>query len=586
MNLKQEDKIKADFRIFLVLLWNDMGLPNPTKMQLLFADTLQQGKHRKLAMLGFRGFAKTYICIAFALWNLYKDPSLQIAFWSSNQDNAADSTKLMLKLILDLPWLQHMAPGPNQDQSTLSFDVKGRGLFRGSSVMAFGIGGSITGTRADILIVDDPETSTNGDTAKKRASIDRAMNEATFVIKDGGRIVVLGTVHFDDSLYTRLMGQGYQIYLFPMATPSKETQQLCWPYYLPPLRALIEETKEGSALDRFTEDEIAIKKQTGLLAFERQCLVNPFRTSLSNKPIKFSKMIVFPADKEKLPTRFFHGNDENYRDEDAMNFSSASFVDKLYRPYKVGEKMAPYDYKLAYLDPAGSGLDETALIIIGVSSGYVTLFHSEGMLDGASPENMSHIIERCVYYGVDELAVESNFGQDLYAQLLRGHYAQTYKKFGLGSEKPLAITTHRQTQNKEKRIIAALDSVINYGRMVITKDALIVDYESANIHETENKMAYRLTYQLSYISEGGEQLDFDDRVDALASAIVKCEGYLAQHPQEAAETYDSWLIREAFKQEQEIFEELEEEPASFLDVKEFQRTRRQFVGKRHQKTVQ
>jgi hypothetical protein len=552
------DRLKEDFRIFLVLLWREMGLPDPTKMQLLFADTLQQGNHRKLGLLGFRGFAKTLICIAFALWNLYKDQSLQIAFWSSNQDNAADSTKLMLKLIKEIDWLSHLYPTPDQDQSALSFDVRGRGISRGSSVMAFGIGGSITGTRADILIVDDPETSSNGDTAKKRISIDRAMNEATFVIKDGGRIVVLGTVHFDDSLYTRLMGQGYQIYLFPMATPSEETQRLCWPYYLPPVRKMIEETKEGSPLDRFTPEEIELKRQTGLLAFERQCLVNPFRTSLSKKPLKLSKVIVFPADKDKLPTRFFHGEDQNYLDNETMGFSSASLVDKLYRPYKVGEEMAPYDYKLAYVDPAGSGVDETALVIVGVSSGYAVVFHVEGMKDGASPENMDRILERCVFYDVDEVCIESNFGQELYAQLLRGHYAKVYGKHGMGSSKPLAITTHRQTVKKGTRIISALDSVINYGRMVMTREAFISDYESANIHETEDKMTYRLSYQISYFSEDGEKLDHDDRIDSLGSAIEKLSGFLAVHPQEAAETYDSWLIRKAFEQDQQIFVEMEE----------------------------
>lgn len=549
-----------DFRVFLTVLWKEMGMV-PTKVQLLFADALQKSSHRTLAMLGYRGFAKTYILCAFCMWKLYWDPNLQISFWGSSQESAADSTKLMLSWLREIPWLQHMFPDSEQDQSGLSFDIRGRGVFRGSSVTARGITGTVTGTRADILVIDDPETSANGDTLKKRASIDRAMDEARYVIKDGGRIYVLGTVHFDDSLYTRLMAKGYKTYLFPMAVPSAETQKLCWPYYLPPLRKAMESLPEGTPLDRFSVSEIELKRQNGLLSFERQCLVNPFRTQLSNKTLDMRKIIIFPADTEKLPIRFFHGANDEYLAKDAMDTSSASIVDKLYAPYKWDDQMKPYDYKIAYIDPAGGGKDETALSIVGVSSGYAVLFHCQGFVGGASEDNLSSILEACLRYKVNEICIESNFGQEMFAQLLRAHYQRGWVRFANERDGLIPISTNRVSTNKTKmeRIVSALDPVINFGRLIITPDALSVDFNSALVHESENRMGYRLSYQLSYCSDQANVMEHDDRIDSLAAAIMKVSGFLASHPMTEADSWDDYIVKKAFAADQAQFFGREEE---------------------------
>lgn len=550
------DKLKDDFCYFMAALWKEMGLPKPTRMQMLFADTLQKSPARKLALLGYRGFAKTYIACAYSLWQLYKQPNQQIAFWGSNQDNAGDSTQLMLRWIKDISWLKHLAPDGDMDSANLSFDVKGRGIFRGSSVMAFGVGGSVTGTRADYLVVDDPETSSNGDTAKKRISIDRAMAEATYVIKDAGRILVLGTIHFDDSLYTRLMNKGYTVYLFPMAVPSLETQKACWDYYLPPVRKLITEREIGSPLDRFTESEILLKRQEGELSFERQCLVNPFRTSLSYKPLNLRKIIIFPADKEELPIRFFHGEIDEHIDNEAMSFSSASMVDKLYAPYKWDSNTKKYDYKVAWIDPAGSGKDETSLTVCGVSGGYMVCFHSEGMMGGSTEENLENIIRVARQYDVNQICVEDQFGSGMFAQLLSGTYAKMYGRFG-GLDTRIPVTTEKcSTQkSKEKRILQALDPIVNFGRLIMTKDCLVVDYESALKHTSEDKMAYRLTYQLSYFSENGNQLLFDDRIDGLAGCVEKLKAWMTDLPQMQAEDYEYYLEQKMFEEDQTQFDD-------------------------------
>lgn len=546
----QRDRLRDDFRYFMAQMWEEMALPKPTRMQQLFADILQKSTDRKLILLGFRGFAKTLISACYTLWLLYRDPRLQIAFWGSNQDMAYASTELMLKWIQEIPWLQHLAPTSDMAQAGGSFDVQGRGIFRGSSVEAYGITGSVTGSRADYLVVDDAETSNNGDTVKKRTTIDRNLDEATYVIKDGGYIRALGTIHFDDSVYVRLLGKGYRIWIFPMAVPSKDTAEMCWDYYPEPVRKAILAGKEGDPLDRFSKTEIELKRQNGLLSYERQCICNPFRTSLSEKPLQLSKAIIFQADIEKLPIRFYHDRSPQHLDEDAMNFSSASILDKLYRPYKWDEKLTPYDRKIMYIDPAGGGKDETAVDIAGAANGYAVVFCSLGLIGGSKEENLKRIIELARRYKVDEICVEENFGQGMFAQLLRAYYFREYGRFGNldtnGRPTMIPITEHRVTQKKERRIISILDPVLNFGRLIITPDALQVDFESANEHLTEDRMCYRLTYQISYYSEGGNKIEYDDRIDALASALEKLKPWLSVHPQDKAETYEDYLIKKVF----------------------------------------
>lgn len=557
-----EEMLKSDFRIFMSLLWKEMGLPKPTNMQLLFADVLQKSNHRLLCMLGYRGFAKTYISCAYLMWMLYREPTLKIAIWAANQENAGDSTQLMLNWIKNVKWLHHLHPGPEQDQSKLSFDVAGKTIIRGSSVSAYGITGTVTGTRADILLVDDPETSSNGDTAKKRIQIDRAMNEASLVVTQASeekntRVIVLGTVHFDDSLYTRLIGKGYKMYLFPMAVPSVETQKMCWDYYLPPVKKLIEANAVDYPLDRFGVDEIELRKGIGMLNYERQCLVNPFRTSLSEKPFDLRKAIIFQADREKLPTRFYHVQDDQYIDNDAMGFSSASLVDKLYRPHRWEETMRPYERKIMWVDPAGSDSsstrkhDETAFGVLGVAGGYAVLFHIEGLLGGSKEENLLRILEVARFHKVDEIVVEDNFGQGMFAQLLRARQMREYGRFQTPGQATdiIPISTRRSTKSKGRKMVGAIDPVLNSGRLIITHDCLTIDYESANIHLNEMKMCYRLTYQLSYGNEAGNKLEVDDRLETLACMLEECKAWLTDHPEDKADSWDDWLMRKVFQQD-------------------------------------
>jgi len=84
MNTKDiQALIQSDFRVFLTLVWKELGLPKPTRAQLAIAEYLQHGPKR-LQISAFRGVGKSWITSAFVLWTLYNDPDKKIIVISAS----------------------------------------------------------------------------------------------------------------------------------------------------------------------------------------------------------------------------------------------------------------------------------------------------------------------------------------------------------------------------------------------------------------------------------------------------------------------------------------------------------------------
>ncbi len=71
---EQIDRARDDFRAFLFIVWKEIGLPNPTPIQVDMAHTLQNPPNDRFIIEGFRGVAKSFITCAFSVWLLWRDP--------------------------------------------------------------------------------------------------------------------------------------------------------------------------------------------------------------------------------------------------------------------------------------------------------------------------------------------------------------------------------------------------------------------------------------------------------------------------------------------------------------------------------
>ncbi len=542
---KIKRKLRKDFVYFVRFMFHKMGLPEPTPMQLLFADILQKQPSRRMILLAYRGFAKTTIADLFLVWELLCDPTKQQAIWGQNRNFAADSVGQMLGWVQNFPFLAHLAPLSKQKQSTFGFDTPAKPSHaRGASVNALSIGGGITGSRADTLLVDDPETTQNGYTQQRRENLDRAMSEATMVIKqDVGRIIVLGTPHFDRSLYTRLKAKGYRIFIFPMSVPPKEVADACWEHYPKQIRDMILSLPEGTPLDRFNEEEVSMRMSEGRVTYERQCLLNLYRSSGTDRPLDISRIILYDANIRSLPQTLEHAREPQYVASEMAEYSCADLGEKFYRPFKVAETTKPYDDRIVYVDPSGSGKDELVYISAGAASGYMVVFKVEGLKGGVSKDNIERIIDHAIAVKASAIYVESNLNTS--AEWIRAVMDEKYApRFGRGNL-PQVVPVHNQ-MNKTLRI-EALDPIINSGRMVITPDALICDFLSAQDKQVESFQDYTLTAQISNFSPR-DSLPFDDRIDCLAGASAKLSQHLLITPVQQASDAEFERFKEYLEQ--------------------------------------
>jgi len=217
------DEKLRDFRNFLYLVWKHLKLPNPTKIQYDLANYLQHGTQRQI-ICAFRGAGKSWITSTFVLWKLLLDPQLNILVVSASKNRADDFSQFCLRILSELPLLQHLYPKDAQRQSKISFDVAPALASHQPSVKSLGIFSQLTGSRSSIIIADDIETSSNSQTQLMRDRLSEAVKEfeAILMPDENSRIIFLGTPQCEFSIYNKLQERGYKIRYWTGRYPTEQ----------------------------------------------------------------------------------------------------------------------------------------------------------------------------------------------------------------------------------------------------------------------------------------------------------------------------------------------------------------------------
>lgn len=522
-----EAQIKADFRLFLILLWRHLLLPDPTPLQLSIAYYLQHGPQR-LIVMAFRGAAKSWITDAFCLWLLYRDPQTKVLLVSASLAHAVKHTQFCLSILREFPLLKHLAPGLDQRASSQAFDVKGATSDPNPSFSAKGITGQVTGGRADIIVADDIEVSTNSRTVTMRQTIRENVTEFENVItpKKTSRIIYLGTPHDEDSLYGELQKRTYSIRLWPAEYPTPETLprygDRIAPYILDGLRKDARLAGHSTEPVRFSDEELRKRRDAeGLSAYTLQYLLD---TSLSNRdkyPLKLRELMVVPLDTKRGPRVVSWGMGETKRHLPTMGFGG----DFMHAPAWVSPETDPYNKVVAAIDPSGRGTDESAMVIVAELHGMLFGLHTYASLDGYSQETLEAMASRCVQYGVHEVYVEANFGDGMFVSLFRVVLTRAWEKAN-ASRKPsehggteiIEIKSSNQ-QAKHLRILAVLEPITQQHRLVLNEDMVLGDYEGlAKIDGEDTRHKYSLMWQYTHLTRERDGIPKDDRLEALAMA--------------------------------------------------------------------
>ena len=141
----------------------------------------------------FRGVGKSWITGAFVLWTLSNNPEKKIMIVSASKERADNMSIFLQKLIIETPWLSHLQPKSDDSRwSRISFDVN-CSPHQAPSVKSVGITGQLTGSRADLMILDDIEVPGNSMTELMREKLLQLCTEAESILtpKDDSRICYL-----------------------------------------------------------------------------------------------------------------------------------------------------------------------------------------------------------------------------------------------------------------------------------------------------------------------------------------------------------------------------------------------------------
>ncbi len=505
------DLLKDDFKLFLQALWSELDLPNPTRAQYAIADYLQHGPKR-LQIQAFRGVGKSWITGAFVLWTLFNNAEKKIMIISASKERADNMSIFLQKLIIETPWLVHLRPKSDDSRwSRISFDVA-CSPHQAPSVKSVGITGQLTGSRADLMILDDIEVPGNSMTEFMREKLLQLCTEAESILtpKTDSRIMFLGTPQTTFTVYRKLAERAYKPFVWPARYPRKVTQ---YEGLLAP--QLVEDIDGGAEPwqvtdDRFdNEDLIEREASMGRSNFMLQFMLDTSLSDAEKFPLKCSDLIVTSVNPTTAPESVVWCSDPQNVIKDLPTVGLPG--DYFYSPMQLQGTWDPYQETICSVDPSGRGSDETAAAYISQRNGFLYLHDMRAYKDGYSDRTLLDILKGCKKYGVTKLLIETNFGDGIVSELFKKHMVQT--KQGIDIEEV------RANVRKEDRIIDSLEPILNQHRLIIDRNVIEWDFKSNPDSPPEERLLYMLFYQMSRMCREKGAIRHDDRIDCLAQGV-------------------------------------------------------------------
>ena len=506
------ESLQQDFKLFLQALWGQLDLPSPTRAQYAIADYLQHGPKR-LQIQAFRGVGKSWITGAFVLWTLFNNPEKKIMIISASKERADNMSIFLQKLIIETPWLVHLRPKSDDARwSRISFDVN-CSPHQAPSVKSVGITGQLTGSRADLMILDDIEVPGNSMTEMMREKLLQLCTEAESILtpKQDSRIMYLGTPQTTFTIYRKLAERNYRPFVWPARVPRKLSNYEG--LIAPQLQEDIDNGAEAwdvTDADRFTHEDLLEREAAmGRSNFMLQFMLDTSLSDAEKFPLKFADLIITSVNPTQAPDSIVWCSDPRNVLKDLPTVGLPG--DYFYSPMQIQGEWGPYTETICSIDPSGRGTDETAATYISQRNGFLYVHEMRSYRDGYSDNTLLDILRGCKKYNVTKLVIETNFGDGIVSELFRKHLQQTKQNIG--------IEEVRANVRKEERIIDALEPIMNQHRLIIDRGVVEWDYNSNKDDAPEKRLLYMLFYQMSRMCREKFAIRHDDRLDSLAQGV-------------------------------------------------------------------
>jgi hypothetical protein len=559
------DPLKADFRRFQWRVWEDLFEgDHPTQLMLDVGHRLQYGPPRDIIM-GFRGLAKSYTTVAYAVWALYCDPSEIVLTLSGSDTGAKGNAYLAYAMVNSFSWLAHMKPRADQRQSAQAFDVADAPGAKNESFAAMSLFGQITGRRCTLAVPDDIETPNTSATELDRENLEKRVGEVGGAIvrpvKEGGRVKVLGTSQTERTVYlTMARDKGYGMFMVPLIYPTPQEALKYGSWLSPRIANAVEANPHlaGTSTEptRFDAQEIHTRQlEYGSTEFDRQFRLFLDAGAGNATPIKLRDipLVDIPAPawdgdirirSLKVPSEVrwdpCPGNKVADLPVSALDGDSVMFLGSI---PKDANWAAPESLVMV-IDPSGTGTDETVWGILCQNLGQVGLLHMGARLEGFTEGTMKAIAKDAKHWGVGKIIIEKNFGGGMFGELLMPHLMAVQQGATIEEQNAGQV-------QKEIRIVDSLEPLLTGHRLWINakvmREDFLVDYPSV---EMSKRMFYRLSYQLTRITRRKKCLRHDDRLDMLATGAASFMGTLRRQLEQARrENLDVLIQAEGEKME-------------------------------------
>ena len=444
---------------------------------------------RRLLFETYRGFGKSLIVGCFNAYILYCNANKKIVVVSATHQKAGEQSHFSFSLFRTIPAIAARLPlkGSGLRCATNQFDVCGSSVSQAPSLRAVSIGATITGSRADVIILDDIESSDNYDSPALQAETERKFAELTgAILSPRGLVIALGTPQYERSIYNDMRdNRDYTTIMLPVMHPTDAWRDTYGEWLAP---CVVKNPQPpGTPTDRFDEEEIAQRKlDYGPTQFDLQFMLDTTVQQSGAKPLKLVDLLVVHGD--AVPTACAKG---------------AQLLSGLSTGIVSGDSI-PNAATIMFVDPAGGSTNnETAYSILTIAGGYFLLMDC-GAVVGYADSAIKALIDCAVKFRVTKMVSESNMGSGMFDLLLKKQLSAA----NIGMQTDMV----RNAGNKYTRMLGVLEPVIA-GNMLLISDTF-VEVDMAR------PRASSLLAQIASITHKNNSLEIDDKIDSLASAVA------------------------------------------------------------------
>lgn len=498
-----------------------------------------------------RGQAKTTIAACYCVFSLMHRPAYRVLIISAGGTQASEISTLIVRLIMTWDVLECMRPDKlaGDKVSVEAFDIHHslKGLEKSPSVKCFGIGANMQGSRADILLADDVESSKNSQTATMRAQLLHLTLDFTSLCMDG-RIIWLGTPQSSESIYNTLPGRGVTVRIWPGRYPTREQM----PHYGDALAPLLLKRiadnpelqtgggflgNEGQPTDpSYLGEAVLQRKQAdqGQSYFQLQHMLNTRLMDALRYPLKPERLQVLRLDtSRRVPMTV----SPSFTPTGLLPVNHGHLTYRVSVPASTSDESVVLPSLVMYIDPAPGGVnaDETGYAVGGTFGGNVFLFDVGGVAGGYEVDRLLELADIAAQWRVEVVIIEKNMGfgafREVFAPILRNRLPT------------VGIEDDQVHGQKEARILATVEPILGRGSLILNEAVLETDYTSARNRSQARGFTYTLLHQIAKLTRDRGSLIHDDRLDAVEGLCRFLQSRLSDDQKQGLEKAQ----REAFR---------------------------------------